>query len=66
MTEQLEQLVKQTIKHEDAKSVALGFLRYETIRTMNPRQFSELWSKNLKEGIPFDTLVDEEVLKIFS
>jgi hypothetical protein len=33
--------------------------RYEKLRRLNPRQFQELWNKNLQTGIAFDTLVDE-------
>lgn len=32
--------------------------RYETVRKLNPRQFSELHAYNIRDGIPFDELVD--------
>lgn len=35
--------------------------RYEFLRTLNPRQFHDLWEENLKTGKPFDTLVDEYI-----
>lgn len=33
--------------------------RYETLRRLNPRQFADLYAKNLQTGTPFDELVDE-------
>ena len=33
--------------------------RYETLRTLNPREFADLTAKNLQTGTPFDDLVDE-------
>lgn len=32
--------------------------RYEKVRRMNPRQFSDLWSVGIKSGEHFDDLVD--------
>ena len=32
--------------------------RYETLRTLNPRQFADLYAKNLETGVAFDELVD--------
>lgn len=32
--------------------------RYETLRTLNPRQFADLYAKNLETGVAFDDLVD--------
>lgn len=39
--------------------LSLGYERYETLRTLNPTQFFELFQKNLQTNIPFDDLVDE-------
>lgn len=33
--------------------------RYRIVRKMNPRQFSELYKKNISTGVHFDYLVDE-------
>ena len=33
--------------------------RYEKVRKLNVVQFQELFQRNIKEGIPFDQLVDE-------
>ena len=35
--------------------------RHEILRTLNPRQFSDLYTKNVLAGTPFDELVDELV-----
>ena len=37
----------------------LSHLRYEFLRTLNPRQFKELWEKCLKGGVRFDDEVDQ-------
>ena len=36
----------------------VGNDRYEILRTLNPRQFADLYAKNLETGTPFDELVD--------
>lgn len=41
------------------KVLALGYIRYEKLRLLNPREYAELSRKNLAgEGL-FDDLVDE-------
>lgn len=42
------------------ESDALNARRYEHVRKMSVRAFSELYQKNLQTGIPFDQLVDEQ------
>jgi len=32
--------------------------RYETLRTLNPRQFADLYAESIKSGVAFDELVD--------
>ena len=44
------------------RELALGYLRYETIRKLSPRQYTELHQRNLK-GENFDGMVDELVVK---
>jgi len=41
------------------RDLKIGHDRYETVRLLNPRQFAEIYDKNIKTGIPFDTLVDQ-------
>ena len=43
---------------EDITRLTRGFIRYELLRKLNPRQFSDLYAESLKTGIAFDTLVD--------
>ena len=38
--------------------LALAFVRYETVRKLNPRQFQELCEANIRHGMPFDNLID--------
>jgi hypothetical protein len=33
--------------------------RYELVRTLNPREFKQLWARNIKHGEGFDGLVDD-------
>lgn len=32
--------------------------RFKKLRRLNPREFRDLCERNIREGIPFDTLVD--------
>lgn len=59
----LEELVERSILENSSgiRELALGFLRYEKIRKLNPRQFTELCKRNLK-GEYFDNMVDELIL----
>ena len=57
----LERLVAKAMEDNFDRELALGFLRYERIRAMNPNQFATLHKENIK-GKPFDYLVDEAVL----
>jgi len=44
-----------------AKRIAdleLSAKRYEIVRKLNARQFTEMYKRNIESGIPFDTLVD--------
>lgn len=62
MSATLEQLVEKCVAEHDVKELALGFLRYETLRRMNPNQFKELHQRNLA-GERFDDIVTEVLLK---
>ncbi len=42
--------------------ICVGFLRYEAVRKLHPKQFADLCARNLN-GFQFDDLVDELVLK---
>lgn len=52
-----------TVKWErNSEELALGWLRYEAIRKLNPRQFGEIHARNIA-GEHFDTMIDELVTK---
>lgn len=36
-----------------------GHERYETVRRLTPRQFSDMWRVSIRSDKPFDDLVDE-------
>jgi hypothetical protein len=59
--EKLERLVVKAMEDHFDRELALGFVRYERLRKMNPNQFAKLHEENMK-GKPFDHLVDEAVL----
>lgn len=44
------------------RQLAIGYLRYEALRKLNPIQYFELWYKNLK-GENFDEMVDKIIMK---
>lgn len=59
--EKLEKLIVKAMEDNFDRELALGFVRYERLRKMNPNQFAELHEANMK-GWPFDYLVDKAVL----
>lgn len=46
---------------EENRLLRRDHLRYEALRKLTPRQFMQLWDRNLK-GERFDDLVDELVI----
>jgi hypothetical protein len=59
--EELDRLVTSAMKSHNTRQLALGFLRYERLRKMNPMQFAKLHAENIT-GRPFDFIVDESVV----
>lgn len=60
------QQIEQAIATLSVGQLALGYIRYEKLRLLNPRQYKELSSRHLNGAlgqglahIPFDSLVDE-------
>lgn len=47
-----------SVRLDDAN---LGSKRYEKLRKLNPREFSDIYGTNLSTGTKFDLLVDEEL-----
>jgi hypothetical protein len=60
-TVELEQLIRLCVADHTPEELALGWLRYEALRRVNPRIFSEMYCRNLA-GEFFDNIVTEELL----
>ena len=61
-TEILRARMAEVISERAVEELALGWLRYEALRKLNPRQYSDLSKENLT-GRAFDDLVDEMITK---
>ena len=57
---QLKQLVSLAVANHSPEELALGWLRYETVRTMSPRLFAKIVHRNLG-GEWFDDIVTETI-----
>jgi len=57
----LEKLIEETIAERTPAELALGWLRYETLRRLSPRKFTELNNRNLS-GENFDEMITNELL----
>lgn len=58
MNEKLDSLILNARLTHNDRELILGFLRYETIRRLNPRQFAELHRRNIKNHENFDEMID--------
>ncbi|MDO8610708.1 MAG: hypothetical protein Q7R95_09250 [bacterium] len=58
----LDYLIEKVLIDYPESELALGFLRYETLRKLNPRQFSKLNKRNLA-GENFDQMVDDLIIE---
>lgn len=56
----MDRLVRDCVNDNTPEELALGWLRYEALRRLNPRQFAELHRRNLA-GERFDDLVTAEL-----
>jgi hypothetical protein len=61
MSKDLDQLVGMCVANHAPEELALGFLRYEALRRVNPRVFTEMHKRNLG-GEFFDDIVTEALL----
>lgn len=61
-SEALTRLALLVAIRKDTRDISLSYLRYEALRKLNPRQFSELHARNL-QGENFDRMVDELIVK---
>ena len=59
----LHMKISKVMGDNDPYLLALGWLRYETVRRMRPDQFAQLYKENLQTNTPFDTLIDRLILR---
>jgi len=57
----IENLVELCVKNHTPEELALGWMRYETLRKLSPRAFSEINRRNLA-GERFDDMITEALL----
>ena len=53
--------IDKALAEQSKETLALGYLRYEALRKLGPRSFSELHRRNIQERIRFDDMVDRIV-----
>jgi len=56
----IEALTDLAVEKHSIKELAIGFVRYEAARRMNPQAFNDIYAASLS-GKPFDELVDESI-----
>lgn len=57
----LNELVQEIAKECTMQALAIGWLRYEHVRTLSPSAFAKIVAENLSTGVHFDVLVDAEI-----
>lgn len=57
----LEKLIEETLAEITPAELALGWLRYETLRRFSPHKYTELNNRNLT-GENFDEMIINELL----
>ena len=55
---QIELFIEDALQRNNPSELAIGYMRYETLRKLNTRRFAYLNKLNL-EGRNFDDMVDE-------
>ncbi len=58
----LDELIEKAIDDNMQKRLALGFLRYEAVRKLDARQYTDLQRRSLN-GERFDKMIDELIIK---
>jgi len=58
---QLERLINHARRDYTADELALGYLRYEILRTLSPRAFAN-WNKRNLAGENFDDIVTDALV----
>jgi hypothetical protein len=51
-----------TITGAEYVKLKQGYDRYEFVRTLTPMKFKALWHQNINNSVPFDDIVDSEIL----
>lgn len=59
-TDKIDRLIQLAVANHTPEELALGWLRYETVRKLNARAFAQLCKHNLN-GKCFDSLVTEAI-----
>lgn len=54
-------IVDELVARHNATELALGYARYEVLRTLTPKAFAALCNENLHRGF-FDDLVDKMIV----
>ena len=54
----IELSIEGALQRNNTRELAIGYMRYETLRKLNTRRFAYLNKLNL-EGLNFDDMVDE-------
>ena len=62
MNEDLYPTIRETRETTHVDALALGFLRYEALRKLQPRELLRLWQRNMK-GENFDQMIDDLIPK---
>lgn len=57
----LDRLIRLAVRNHTPEELALGWLRYETVRKLSPYAFAALCNLALAEGECFDSLVTEAI-----
>lgn len=58
----IDRLVRKCVEERTVEELAVGWLRYETLRRLSPQAFKEIDRRN-KQGETFDDIVTQELLK---
>jgi hypothetical protein len=62
VSQTIQSLIEDAINSNTKEELALGFLRYESLRKIGPNTFSLYYKRNMS-GIPFDSIVDESLIQ---
>ncbi len=58
MTEAVLNLVAITTANHTQEELAMGYIRYEMVRRLNPKSFGDIWKLNIS-GQRFDDIIED-------